>query len=161
MASTGGAAAAALHAALHAGIGVADITPAEPVRLAGWSSRDRPSEGVSHPLFAKALAVRDAAGHTGVWVTADILGYSRSMAETLERRIRDRYGVQPAQLILGSSHNHSGPVTGDLLHLYFDLTPAEQAAAARYTDRLLDRIVAAVGAALADLTMAGPAGKST
>lgn len=153
--ATGGAAAAAMQSAamqsaLYAGIGVADVTPAEPVRLAGWSSRDRPSEGVSHPLFAKALAVRDAAGHTGVWVTADILGYSRSMAETLERRIRDRYGVQPAQLILGSSHNHSGPVAGGLLHLYFDLTPAEREAAARYTERLLDRIVAAVGAALAD-----------
>ena len=113
-----------------------------------------PKEGVSHPLFAKALAVRDAAGRTGVWVTADILGYSRSMAETLERRIRDRYGVPPARLILGSSHNHSGPVTGDLLHLYFDLTPAERAAADRYTERLLDRIVDAAGAALTDLAPA-------
>lgn len=139
---------------LHAGIGAADITPEEPIRMAGWSSRDRPSEGVSHPLFAKALAVRDAAGRTGVWVTADILGYSRAMAETLEQRIRDRYGVPPAGLILGSSHNHSGPVTGDLLHLYFGLTPAERQAAARYTERLLDRIVAAAGAALADVAPA-------
>ena len=141
-------------AALHAGIGAADITPTGPIRMAGWASRDRASEGVSHPVYAKALALRDAAGHTGVWVTADILGYSRSMADTLERRIHERYGLSPDQLILGSSHNHSGPMVGDLLHLYFDLPPADQEAVARYTEHLIERIVAVVGDALEDLAPA-------
>jgi hypothetical protein len=141
-------------AALHAGIGAADITPTGPIRMAGWASRDRASEGVSHPVYAKALALRDAAGHTGVWVTADILGYSRSMADTLERQIHDRYGLSPEQLILGSSHNHSGPMVGDLLHLYFDLLPADQEAVARYTEHLIERIVAVVGDALEDLAPA-------
>ena len=141
-------------AALHAGIGVADITPTGPIRMAGWAGRDRASEGVSHPVHAKALALRDAAGHTGVWVTADILGYSRSMADTLERRILNRYGLSPDQLILGSSHNHSGPMVGNLLHLYFDLPPADQEAVARYTEHLIERIVAVVGDALEDLAPA-------
>ena len=141
-------------AALSAGIGVADITPTGPIRMAGWASRDRASEGVSHPLYAKALALRDAAGHTGVWVTADILGYSRTMADTLERRLQDRYDLSPDQLILGSSHNHSGPLVGDLLHLYFDLEPAEVETVARYTEQLLERVVDVVGQALADLAPA-------
>ena len=119
--------------------------------MGGWAARDHPSEGVSHPLFAKALALRDGGGHTGVWVTADLLGYSRSIADSLERRIQDRYGLGPDQLILGSSHNHSGPLTGDLLHLYFDLRPAEAEAVARYTADLVERIVAVVGEALTDL----------
>ena len=140
--------------ALQAGIGAANITPTEPIRMAGWSSRDRASEGVSHPIYAKALALRDAAGHTGVWVTADILGYSRTMADTLERRLQERYGLSPDQVILGSSHNHSGPMVGDLLHLYFDLPAEDEAVIARYTEQLLERIVGAVGQALADLAPA-------
>ena len=150
MGSTEGASATALSA----GIGVADITPSGPIRMAGWASRDRPSDGVSHPIYAKALALRDAAGHTGVWVTADILGYSRTMADTLERRLRNRYGLSPGQLILGSSHNHSGPMIGDLLHLYFDLPAEDEAVVARYTEQLLERIVGVVGQALADLAPA-------
>ena len=141
-------------AALQAGIGSVDITPTGPIRMAGWSSRDRASEGVSHPIYAKALALRDATGHTGVWVTADILGYSRTMADTLERRIQERYGLSHDQVILGSSHNHSGPMTGDLLHLYFDLQPAEEDVVARYTAQLLERIVGVVGQALSDLAPA-------
>ena len=140
--------------ALQAGIGAADITPTEPIRMAGWSSRDRASEGVSHPIYAKALALRDAAGHTGVWVTADILGYSRTMADTLERRLQERYGLSPDQVILGSSHNHNGPMVGDLLHLYFDLPAEDEAVIARYTEQLLERIVGVVGQALADLAPA-------
>lgn len=140
--------------ALQAGVGTADITPAEPIRMAGWSSRDRASEGVSQPIYAKALALRDAAGHTGVWVTADILGYSRTMADTLELRLQERYGLSADQIILGSSHNHSGPMAGDLLHLYFDLETAEAAAVVRYTEQLLERIAGAVGQALTDLAPA-------
>ena len=140
--------------ALQAGIAVADITPAGRIRMAGWSSRDRPSEGVSHPVYAKALALRDAAGHTSVWITADILGYSRAMADTLERRLQERHGLTPDRIILGTSHNHSGPMVGDLLHLYFDLQPAEEEAVARYTEELLERILRVVGDALADLAPA-------
>ena len=141
-------------AGLQAGIGATDITPTGPIRMAGWASRDRASEGVSHPIYAKALALRDAAGHTGVWLTADILGYSRTMADTLERRLQERYGLSQDQVILGSSHNHSGPMVGDLLHLYFDLEAAEEQAVARYTAQLLERIVDVVGQALADLAPA-------
>ena len=141
-------------AALQAGIGATDITPTGPIRMAGWSSRDHASEGVSHPIHAKALALRDAAGHTGVWITADILGYSRTMADTLERRLQERYGLSQDQVILGSSHNHSGPMVGDLLHLYFDLETAEEEAVARYTAQLLERIVGVVGQALAALAPA-------
>lgn len=141
-------------AGLQAGIGATDITPIAPIRMAGWSSRDRASEGVSHPISAKALALRDVAGRTGVWITADILGYSRTMADTLERRLQERYGLSQDEVILGSSHNHSGPMVGDLLHLYFDLETGEKEAVVRYTGQLLERIVGVVGQALADLTPA-------
>ena len=45
-----------------AGVGRADITPAGPIRLAGYASRNKPSEGVYQHLFSKALALQDSTG---------------------------------------------------------------------------------------------------
>lgn len=57
------AAAAGDAAAWQAGFGRADVTPDRPVLMAGYASRDKPSEGVEHRLFAKAMALRDADGN--------------------------------------------------------------------------------------------------
>jgi hypothetical protein len=132
------------------GIAVADITPREPIALAGWGGR-RISEGALHPLWAKALALQDAHGTTGVLVTTDLLGLSRAMSEELASRAERKFGLRREQLIINSSHNHAGPVTGDLLHLYYELSPAELEVIDRYTDWLLDRIESVIGAALQDL----------
>ena len=43
-----------------AGVARVDTTPATPVRMAGYASRTSPSQGVAHPLAAKALALADA-----------------------------------------------------------------------------------------------------
>src|SRR5690242_7992216 len=38
-----------------AGVARVDTTPTKPVRMAGYSGRTSPSQGVAHPLVAKAL----------------------------------------------------------------------------------------------------------
>ena len=43
-----------------AGVARVDTTPTKPVRMAGYASRTSPSQGVAHPLAAKALALADA-----------------------------------------------------------------------------------------------------
>lgn len=137
-----------------AGVSKVEITPGEPIWLAGWGSRDRPSQGVSQKIYVKSLALKDAADTVAVWVTADLLGYSRDMVEALAQRAKKELGVERPNLILNSSHNHSGPVTDDLLHLYFDLPRREHAVIARYTARLLDRIVESMRLAIDDLAPA-------
>src|SRR5947209_1907182 len=42
-----------------AGVARVDTSPTAPVRMAGYASRTKPSAGVAHPLFAKALALSD------------------------------------------------------------------------------------------------------
>ena len=37
-----------------------DTSPTVPVRMAGYASRTSPSQGMAHPLAAKALALADA-----------------------------------------------------------------------------------------------------
>lgn len=137
-----------------AGVAKLDITPREPIWLAGWGGRDQPMRGVSQKIWTKVLALQDQTGHRGVWVTADLLGYSKAMTEAVVRRCARNFGLKRDQLIINASHNHSGPVTGDLLHLYFDLTRHQYDVIDRYTRWLLDRIVDAIARALADLAPA-------
>lgn len=137
-----------------AGAARQDITPAEPVPLAGYGGRTRMSGKILHPIFVKALALRDGTGPVSVWVTSDLVGLSTRMVDEISRRAREKFGVARERLVLNYSHNHSCPVTADVLHLYYDFTPSEQAAVDRYTDRLYDDYEHVIGAAIRDLAPA-------
>jgi len=134
-----------------AGAAKRDITPDEPIWLAGYGSRTRPSEGVLEPIYVKALALEDVNGSRSVLVTSDLVGLSRPMVDQIAEAARTRYGIPRQRLILNYSHNHSGPVTADVLSLYYDLTLQQKAAVDRYTRRLLDRMVEVIGASLEQL----------
>jgi neutral ceramidase len=137
-----------------AGLARVDITPTEPIWLAGWGFRTKTMQGVSQRIWVKALALRSGNDDPCVWVTADILGFSRSMTATIAQRVQKKYGITRERLLLNASHNHSGPVTGDVLRLYFDMPKSEDAIIERYTKWLLDRVVDVIGAALANLAPA-------
>src|SRR5438105_3302929 len=64
-----------------------DITPDGPIRLAGYGDRTKPSEGVEQRLFAKALAIREGGGLPLVLVTADVIGFTRSVADRITARL--------------------------------------------------------------------------
>ncbi len=125
-----------------AGIASADITPSEPVFLAGYASRDRPHEGVAAPLHAKALALVDGGGHRAVIVTTDLIGLTAEVAEPVAARIAESAGIERADILLNSSHTHAGPA----LTLSTDPTTkmdADQAARqAALTRALQDKLVA-------------------
>lgn len=124
-----------------AGVARVAITPGEPVWLAGFANRSRPSEGVLEEIYAKALALEDASGAVSVILTSDLLGFTRSNVETIAARVEAATGVPRARLLLNASHNHSAPVTRGLLALYYELAPPQLAAIERYSARLLDQIV--------------------
>ena len=64
-----------------AGVAKAVITPEEPIWMAGYASRNKPSEGKIQDLYAKALALEDPQGRRLVIVTTDLIGFSHSIAE--------------------------------------------------------------------------------
>jgi neutral ceramidase len=127
-----------------AGVAKVDTTPTAPVRMAGYASRTTPSEGVAHPLAAKALALADAGGHKVVMVTCDIIGLRHSLSDRVARRVEAEHGLARADLALFASHTHAGPqpVEPD--------EPAREGfeANAAYTRDLENKLVAVVGAAL-------------
>ena len=110
----------------------ADITPKESVPLAGYNGT-RMSQQVEHPIWLKALALRDDSGETSVLVTADLVGLSDKMIAVIAKNAAEKHGVPRERLILNTSHNHSCPVTEDVLWLYYEFTPAETVVKERYT----------------------------
>ncbi|MCS7023298.1 MAG: neutral/alkaline non-lysosomal ceramidase N-terminal domain-containing protein [Bryobacteraceae bacterium] len=137
-----------------AGSARVDITPGEPIWMAGFAARNRPSEGVATRLWAKALAVEDGSRGKAVIVTTDLIGLSRNISETVAARVAQQYGLPRSRLLLNSSHTHSGPVVkANLMTMYF-LTPEQQAAVDRYASRLVENLVTVIGAAIADLSPA-------
>ena len=137
-----------------AGLAKADITPREPVPLAGYGGKTRMSQGVEHPIWLKALALRDDTGTTSVLVTADLVGLSDKMVAVIARSALEKHRIPRENLILNTSHNHSCPVTEDVLWLYYDLAPAEAAARDRYTAMVYAKYDEVIGAAIAALAPA-------
>ncbi len=105
-------------------------------------------------IYVKALALQDETGKTSVIVTNDLVGLSRSMVDTITQRAQEKYGLTLDRLILNYSHNHSCPVTGDVLFLYYDLDAAQKAALDRYTRTLLHQFVEVIGKAIQSLAPA-------
>jgi len=134
-----------------AGVARLIITPEKPIYLSGYASRNHPSEGAVHDLWAKALAIEDSKGSRVVIVTTDIIGLPRSISDVVAARIEKQYGLERARLLLNSSHTHTGPLIAGNLESMFNLAAEEKATVAEYGQRLTDSIVSVVGASLADL----------
>jgi hypothetical protein len=141
----------ALHAEWKAGVATADITPNEPIWMAGYAARTKPSEGVLQRLYAKALALEDESGKRSVLVTADLLGFTRDMWSPISQQIEKRFGVPPDRLVLNASHTHSGPVTGQLGRPSYELDTQQAEAVRRYTDRLVGQVVELAGRAIGEI----------
>ena len=131
------------------GLAQVKITPERPVFLAGYASRDRPYDKVATDLYAKALALEDRDGHVAVLVTTDLIGLTADVAEPVCERLATQAGLKREQVLLSSSHIHTGPA------LSLDPKPHDKQGAGdaqrtvEYTRQLQDRLVEVVRQALA------------
>jgi neutral ceramidase len=137
-----------------AGVAKVDITPTEPIWLAGYSARTRPSEGVRQHIFVKALALKDDQGTATVLVSSDLLGFPREVADPIAARVQKQFGLPRERMLFNSSHTHSAPVIGHMLLPAYPFGDAELAVIGRYTERLQDQVVETIGRALHDMTPA-------
>ena len=134
-----------------AGLARVDVTPQESMWLAGYASRDHPSDGTLHPLFVKALALKDGAGHQALLMTSDVLGFPKDMSDRIRDRLKDQFQLSRAEIILSSSHTHSGPVLGDSIRVIYPLDEAQIEKIARYSARLEGQVVECAARALSSM----------
>ncbi len=149
-AAAGPALAAGSAADLKVGVGRTVITPHEPIWMSGYASRTHPSEGVLTDLWAKALALEDSGGGRVVLVTTDLVGLPHEISQEVAARLKAKYGLERSQIVLNSSHTHSGPVVWPNLKSMYFLGPEDNQRLIRYSKKLADDLVHTVDAAMAD-----------
>ncbi len=92
-----------------AGTASISITPRESMWMAGYASRDKPSEGKVHDLWAKAVALSDSSGNRLVIINAEVVGIRRDDRTWLEQKLKDLCGLDPEEFLINVTHTHSGP----------------------------------------------------
>jgi len=141
-----------LRAGWEAGVAAVDITPSEPIWLAGYAARTKPMESVRQPIHAKALAIKDGTGATNVIVTLDLVGIRREMAESIAARAASELKIPRERILFNVSHTHSAPVVGGAGSYSEIMGPqlaAQREIIARYTEKLSGFIFEAVAKSVA------------
>ena len=159
----------AIAAPWQVGVAKAVITPAEPMWMAGYAARNRPSEGKLNELNAKVLVIRpgangpdtnrtnptaeNAAAGCGVLITLDLVGIDRELSSSICRTLLEKHGLARRQIAICTSHTHSGPVVGrNLRPLHLELLDAaQQQLVTQYANHLERTVVDLVTGALGNM----------
>lgn len=134
-----------------AGVARTVITPQEGVWMAGYASRTKPAEGKIHDLWAKAMVLQDTKGNKSLLVTSDILGFPKDVSDYIREQIGKKHGLSKAQIILNSSHTHSGPVLNYALEDIYPINQEQQTQINTYTKKLTQDVLGLVDAAMKNL----------
>ena len=126
-----------------AGTARAVITPKWPMWMSGYAARNKPSQGVVHDLWAKALALEDPNGHRVVLITLDVCGIGRDLSNRVRDSIEKRLGLERDEIVIACSHTHSGPVVGNNLLAMYNLDPQQSDLVRRYA-HILEQTIAQI-----------------
>jgi len=75
------------------GLAKARVTPEEPIRMAGYGGREKPSQGVLSDLHVKAMAIEGAGARPALLVTADLINFRAPTWQEICRRIGEKTGL--------------------------------------------------------------------
>ena len=120
------------------GFGESDITPPHGLFMCG-SLDPRTNEGTTDPLGSHAL-VAESGGRRIAIVGVDLVGLPKALSDEIIADAAGRTGIAPDDIMIASSHTHSGPYTAEGLY-------SEQVTDAEYLSTLPDRIGASVAQA--------------
>jgi len=133
------------------GFATVDLTPdpaASPGQLHGYGARENAqAAGVLDPLHARAMVVRDRAGHLVGVVAVDLLMVTADMRDVAVSRLRP-LGFNDHNLLLTATHTHAGYANYDrrtlVEHYFGDYDPLR-------FEGTIAGVVRAVESAFADL----------
>lgn len=131
------------------------ITPEKFVWMAGYGGRKAPADGKFIDLWAKALVLEDADGKRGVIVTLDLIGIDRGTSERICERLKKEHKITRKQIVICTSHTHSGPVVAKNLSgfHYYNVSGEQQKLIDEYADHLVGKIIDTVSDALSKMEL--------
>ena len=134
-----------------AGVARTVITPSESMWMAGYASREEPATGTIHDLMAKALVIDDSSGYRALLITMDLVGIPKEISDNIRNRIEEKFQLKREQIILNSSHTHSGPVLQNALFDIYPLDSMQLVKIKKYSSWFEDRIIELVGDAISKI----------
>jgi len=94
--------------ALKGGTAKVDITPPIGAWLSGYGSRNKPSEGILDPLYAKALILDDGQEKIAI-VSADLLWVPLEMTNEIRWQVQEKIGIPQENIMICGTHTHFAP----------------------------------------------------
>jgi len=91
------------------------ITPPVGIELSGYVDRQQPSIGVHDDLYARGLYLEEGEEKL-LWLHCDLIGFVREWVCRLRKRLAAGLRLEQQQIILSTTHTHSGPATLPLRH---------------------------------------------
>ena len=122
-----------------------DITPTEPVPLAGYGNTSfRISQNVLSPLCSACLAVTDDAGNTVLLVHNDLIASHDWFVDPIRKAMEEATGVPFDNIVIHATHTHSAP----------DVSNKAEPSIPRYIAMVKQKLVENAVAAMADRKLA-------
>lgn len=112
------------HGELKGGTAKVDITPPVGAWLSGYGSRNKPSEGILDPLYAKALVLDD--GHSKIAiVSADLLWVPLKITNEIRQKVQEKIGIPQENIMICGTHTHFAPKIDRIAKDWPDTAAAE------------------------------------
>ncbi|MCB0688284.1 MAG: neutral/alkaline non-lysosomal ceramidase N-terminal domain-containing protein, partial [Saprospiraceae bacterium] len=126
-----------------------DITPVGSLWMAGYAARNKPAHEKMHSLWVKAVALEDQQKNLGVIISSDLVGIPKEVSDQIRNKLQEKYGIAKAQIMMNSSHTHSGPYMFDSFRpSSFSMPETEIEKVKKYTAKLIDDIVEVASSAI-------------
>lgn len=95
---------------LKVGVGRTEITPTEPMRLYGYSSRTAPFVGIFDPLFCRSVVFDDGATKAAIISLDSGTIPQGDWLDTISARLAGKYNID--HVLLAATHSHAAPQLG-------------------------------------------------
>ncbi len=132
------------------GFAVRDITPHEPIWLAGYAARKHSAEKADQKLVAQAVAFRTG-DEQFVLLSVDNCEVNRRFTTPIYERAQRELKLKPGAVMIVSSHTHSAPVLAGALEGMYPLSENDTEHIRHYSSELQETIFDAIKSALSDL----------
>ncbi|MFB4167307.1 neutral/alkaline non-lysosomal ceramidase N-terminal domain-containing protein [Virgibacillus sp. JSM 102003] len=87
-----------------------DITPVEPIELAGFSHRKGKASEIHEPLYLRTYLIQSNEVYF-LFFVADLIWWDTAFVKRLGEVIEKRFNIPVNQICFHATHNHSGPQT--------------------------------------------------